>query len=93
MDYVSTAGVKAFDELEKVVDKLGDDYGKGFTWAKLQKEKLQLAIRYLKDDYKVRVFCECISIFTIENMTHILLLLKSMKPEGAFHSAETYGIY
>ena len=66
LDYVSTAGVKAFDELEKVVDKLGDDYGKGFTWAKLQKEKLQLAKRYLKSDYKVRVFCACISIFTIE---------------------------
>lgn len=44
----------------------GDDYGKGFTWAKLQKEKLQLAKRYLKSEYKVRVFCACISIFTIE---------------------------
>ena len=58
---VPAAGVKAFDELEKVVEKLGDDYGKGFTWAKVQKEKLQLAKRYLKADYKVRVFCECIS--------------------------------
>ena len=45
LDYVSAAGAKAFDELEKVVDKLGDDYGKGFTWAKVQKEKLQLATR------------------------------------------------
>ena len=61
LDYVSAAGVKTFDELEKVVDKLGDDYGKGFTWAKVQKENLQLAKRYLKGDYKVRVFCECIS--------------------------------
>lgn len=61
MDYISAAGAKAFDELEKVVDKLGDDYGKGFTWAKVQKEKLQLAKRYLKGDYKVRVFCNCIS--------------------------------
>lgn len=61
MDYISAAGAKAFDELEKVVDKLGDDYGKGFTWAKVQKEKLQLAKRYLKSDYKVRVFCNCIS--------------------------------
>lgn len=62
LDYVSAAGAKAFDELEKVVDKLGDDYGKGFTWAKVQKEKLQLAKRYLKGDYKVRVFHECISL-------------------------------
>ena len=61
LSYFSAAGVKAFDELEKVVDKLGDDCGKGFTWAKVQKEKLQLAKRYLKGGYKVRVFCECIS--------------------------------
>lgn len=54
LDYVSAAGVKAFDELEEVVDKLGDNYGHGFTWAKVQKEKLQLAKRYLKGDYKVR---------------------------------------
>ena len=36
----SAAAVKTFNELEKVVDKLWDDYGKGFTWAKLQKGKL-----------------------------------------------------
>ena len=66
LDYVSAAGAKAFDELEKVVDKLGDDYGKGFTWAKVQKEKLQLAKRYLKGDYKVRVFHECISFSLTE---------------------------
>ena len=53
LDYTSAAGAKAFDELEKVVDKLGDDFGKGFTWAKVQKEKLQLAKCYLKGDYKV----------------------------------------
>lgn len=53
LDYVSAAGAKAFDELEKVVEKLGDDYGKGLTWAKVQKEKLHQAKRYLKGDYKV----------------------------------------
>jgi len=55
LDYVSAAGTKAFDELE-VIDKLGDNYGKGFMWAKVQKEKLHLAKRYLKGDYKVRLF-------------------------------------
>ena len=55
LDYVSAAGAKAFDELEEVIDKLGDNYGKGFTWAKVQKEKLHLAKRYLKGDYKVRL--------------------------------------
>ena len=53
LDYVSAAGAKAFDELEEIVDKLGDNYGKGFTWAKEQKKKLQEAKHYLKDDYKV----------------------------------------
>ena len=55
LDYVSAAGTKAFDELEEVIDKLGDNYAKGFTWAKVQKEKLHLAKRYLKGDYKVRL--------------------------------------
>ena len=57
LDYVSAAGAKASDEPEEVIDKLGaDNYGKGFTWAKVQKEKLHLAKRYLKGDYKVRLF-------------------------------------
>ena len=56
MDYVSAAGAKAFDELEEVIDKLGDNYGKGFTWAKVQKEKLHLAKRYLKRNYNVGLF-------------------------------------
>ena len=43
LDYVSLAGAEVFDELEKVVEKLGDDYGKGLTWAKVQKEKLHQA--------------------------------------------------
>ena len=55
LDYVSAAGSKAFNKLEDVIDKLGDNYGKGFTWAKVQKEKLQLAKRYLKGDYKARL--------------------------------------
>lgn len=55
LDYVSAAGAKAFEELEEVVEKLGDVYGKGLTWAKQQKEKLQIAKRYLKGDYKVQL--------------------------------------
>jgi len=56
LDYVSATGAKAFDELEKVINKLGDNYGKGLPWAMLQKEKLHLAKRYLKGDYKVGLF-------------------------------------
>ena len=60
LDYVSTAGAKAFDEQE-VIDKLGDNYGKGFTWAKVQKEKLHRATRCLKGDYKVRLLLSTVS--------------------------------
>ena len=61
LDYVSTAGAKAFDKLEEVIDKLGDNYGKGFTWAKVQKEKLHRAKRCLKGDYKVRLLLSTVS--------------------------------
>lgn len=35
LDYILVVGVKVFDDLEKVVDKFGDDYGKGFIWVKV----------------------------------------------------------
>lgn len=53
LDYVSAEGAKAFDELADVIDKLGDNYGNGLSWAKDQSEKLKMAKRYLKGDYKV----------------------------------------
>lgn len=55
LDYVSAEGAKAFDELADVVEKLGDNHGKGLSWAKDQHEKLKLAKRYLKGDFKVRL--------------------------------------
>lgn len=54
LDYFSAEGSKAFDDLDEVVDKLGDIYNFGLTWSKEQKRKLKLAKRYLKTDYKVR---------------------------------------
>lgn len=42
----------AFDDLENLVENLGDEYGRGLKWAK--EEKLKKAKRYLKGDYKVR---------------------------------------
>ena len=53
LDYVSAEGAKAFEELEDVIEKLGDIHGKGLTWAKNQNENLKHAKRYLKSDYKV----------------------------------------
>ena len=85
LDYISAAGAKAFDKLEKIVDKLGDDNGMGFTWAKVQKEKPQLAKRYLKDDYKVRVFCGCISYsLTKEKYQSYLVTPKVNVTRGRF---------
>ena len=52
IDYISSAGAQAFEDLEDVADKLGEE-GMGLTWAKRQKETLKEAKRYLKTDYKV----------------------------------------
>ena len=53
LDYFTAQGAKAFDDLENVVDKLGDDCGMGLSWAKKTKAQLKAAKRYLKGDYKV----------------------------------------
>jgi hypothetical protein len=53
IDYITASGSKAFDDLEDVVDKLGE-CGKGMTWAKEINHQLKLTKRYLKGDYKVK---------------------------------------
>ena len=52
LDYVSSAGSQAFDDLSHVVDRLGDTL-MGMTWAREQKQRLKAAKRYLKSDFKV----------------------------------------
>ncbi len=32
VDYFSATGAKSFDDLEDIVEKIGDDYGKGIKW-------------------------------------------------------------
>ena len=54
LDYFSADGGKAFDDIQAIVEKLGDTYGKGLSWGKEQTNKLKIAKRYLKGDYKVR---------------------------------------
>ena len=53
LDYFSADGAKAFDDIEAIIEKLGETYGKGLSWEKEQINKLKLAKRYLKGDYKV----------------------------------------
>ena len=53
LDYFSADGAQTFDEMEKVVQKLGDEYGKGHTWAKDLTCKLKMAKRRLKRDYSI----------------------------------------
>ena len=57
LDYFSADGAKSFDDLDDVVQKIGDSGGLGLSWAKENKEKLKVAKRYLKGDYKVKLFC------------------------------------
>ncbi|CAB4030368.1 Hypothetical predicted protein [Paramuricea clavata] len=54
LDYISSAGAQAFDDLSVVVDHLGDKF-MGMEWAKDQKDRLKSAKRYLKSDFKVHV--------------------------------------
>jgi len=56
LDYFSTDGSKAFDDMEEIVKKLGDEFGKGHTWSKTQITNLKMAKRYLKSDYKVCIY-------------------------------------
>ena len=54
LDYVSAAGVEAFDDLCDVVETLGD-VGQGMGWAKQQENNPCASKRYLKSDFKVGV--------------------------------------
>ena len=55
LDYISAEGSKAFEEIESVVEKLGDEYGMGHFWTKDRAKILKQAKRYLKGDYKVSI--------------------------------------
>lgn len=52
LDYVSSAGAQAFEDLADVIEKLGDA-GQGMAWAKDIQSRLRAGKRYLKSDYKV----------------------------------------
>ena len=53
LDYISSSGAEAFDDLCKVAEMLGDA-GQWMGWAKQQETNLRESKRYLKSDYKVR---------------------------------------
>ena len=52
LDYISSSGAQAFDDLCEVAEMLGDA-GQGMGWAKQQQSRLRESKRYLKSDYKV----------------------------------------
>ena len=64
LDYISSAGTQAFDDLHSVVERLGDEV-MGMSWAKEQTEHLRSAKRYLKSDFKV---------FTLKNIYIIYIV-------------------
>ena len=55
LDNFSAQGVEAFNDLEKLVDKLVD-CGKTQQWAREIKQQLRLSKQYLKGDYKVGAY-------------------------------------
>ena len=52
LDYISSSGAQALDNLAEVAEKLGDA-GKGMHWVKDVQNGLRAAKRYLKSDYRV----------------------------------------
>ena len=52
LDYFSSTGAEAFDELSQIAETLGDA-GQGMGWVKTQQQRLRESKRYLKNDYKV----------------------------------------
>ena len=52
LDYISSSGAQAFDDLCEVAELLGDT-GQGMGWARQQQSRLRESKRYLKSDYKV----------------------------------------
>ena len=46
LDYFTAQDTQAFDDLESVVDKLGEDCGMGSSWVKEKKEQLKEGKRY-----------------------------------------------
>ena len=52
LDYVSSSGAQAFEDVADVVEKLGDA-GEGMGWAKDIQSCLRAGKQYLKSDYKV----------------------------------------
>jgi len=52
LDYISSSGAQAFDDLCEVVELLGDT-GQGMGRAKQRQSRLRESKRYLKSDYKV----------------------------------------
>lgn len=49
LDYISSLGAQAFDNLAEVAENLGDA-GKGMHWVKNVQNRLHAAKRYLKSD-------------------------------------------
>ena len=52
LDYISSSGAQAFDDLCEVAEMIGDA-GQSMGWAKEKQSRLRESKRYLKSDYKV----------------------------------------
>ena len=79
LDYFTAQGAKAFEDLEGVVEEIGEKCGKGSLWVKEKKEQLKSAKRYLKGDYKVLVFlvnCFILNVLTKKSLSHFVILIR-----------------
>lgn len=61
LDNFSAQGTEAFDDLDKLVDKVVD-CGKTEVWAREMRQQLRSSKQYLKSDYKVFYFVRLFSM-------------------------------
>ena len=80
LDYISSAGAEAFDDLCEVAQRLGDNF-MGMSWAKEQSERLRAAKRYLKSDFKVRS-SQCLDFKFIQAFTSTIVSINLSANEG-----------
>ena len=78
LDYFTAQEAKAFEDLEGVVEEIGEKCGKGCLWVQEKEEQMKSAKRYLKGDYMVLVFLVILFYFkcTDKKNPHFAIVIR-----------------
>ena len=89
LDYISSAGAQAFEELIDIVERLGD-VGQGIGWTKNLQTRLRDGKRYLKSVYKVG---KIPSLHTFGLNLHFILVFFAMDARNFSSAAYCVGFW